>query len=396
MTGITDFTEYAEFTDYEPTGKIGDIYHGNGAETTYTYDPESTRLLTIQTLDPNLTDIQEKAYTYTKAGDIIRITDTGGARNITRNYTYDKLHRLIGESSTGGTDSFGAAVLTKSFDGNGPVHAPKAVSMGVVQYNLVYDDNGNLTQGWDFSDPSQVASRTVTYNGDNMPEIIVHQYHGTTSLAYDGEGGRVKKAVSGGATTYYIGSHFEVAGGVETKYIFAGNLRVARVTSAGKSFFHKDHLGSSTVMTDYAGGTVVETAEYLPFGLTRVQTGTEVTYYKFTDQELDAESGLYNYGARLYDPAIGIFISPDSIVPDPYDPQTLNRYSYCRNNPLVYVDPSGHIFLIDDILIGAAIGAAIGGITSAATGGDIAMGMLTGAISGAFFGGVGGYISGVK
>ena len=62
----------------------------------------------------------------------------------------------------------------------------------------------------------------------------------------------------------------------------------------------------------------------------------------YTDQEYDAESGLYNYNARLYDPAVGIFISPDSIVPDLYDPQILNRYASVRNNPLIYVDPSGH------------------------------------------------------
>ena len=62
----------------------------------------------------------------------------------------------------------------------------------------------------------------------------------------------------------------------------------------------------------------------------------------YTDQELDSENGLYNYNARLYDPFIGRFISPDIIVPQPYNPQSLNRYSYCLNNPLIYNDPSGH------------------------------------------------------
>jgi RHS repeat-associated protein len=57
--------------------------------------------------------------------------------------------------------------------------------------------------------------------------------------------------------------------------------------------------------------------------------------YRFTDQERDSESGLYDYGARLYDPVIVQFATPDSIAPDPYDPQLLNRYSYCRNNPLM-------------------------------------------------------------
>jgi RHS repeat-associated protein len=62
---------------------------------------------------------------------------------------------------------------------------------------------------------------------------------------------------------------------------------------------------------------------------------------KYTGQRLDT-TDLYYYGARYYDPAIGRFISADTIVPDPYDPQSLNRYSYCRNNPLRYIDPSGH------------------------------------------------------
>ena len=62
----------------------------------------------------------------------------------------------------------------------------------------------------------------------------------------------------------------------------------------------------------------------------------------YTDQELDSENGLYNYNARLYDPFIGRFISPDTIVPQPYNPQSLNRYSYILDNPLIYTDPSGH------------------------------------------------------
>jgi len=51
----------------------------------------------------------------------------------------------------------------------------------------------------------------------------------------------------------------------------------------------------------------------------------------------------------MYDPIIGRFISPDSIVQDWYDPQALNRYAYCRNNPLKYVDPDGHAWDIVDI-----------------------------------------------
>jgi RHS repeat-associated protein len=80
--------------------------------------------------------------------------------------------------------------------------------------------------------------------------------------------------------------------------------------------------------------------------------------YRFTDQELDPETGLYNYDARLYDPVIGRFVSADNIIKDPYDPQTLNRYAYALNNPLKYEDPDGNIpLLIVPVIIGGAIAA---------------------------------------
>lgn len=78
-------------------------------------------------------------------------------------------------------------------------------------------------------------------------------------------------------------------------------------------------------------GNTLETTEYLPYGGQRNHTGTDTSSYKFTDQELDPESGLYNYSARLYDPIIGKFVTADTIVPDFANPQTLNRYSYINN-----------------------------------------------------------------
>jgi len=51
---------------------------------------------------------------------------------------------------------------------------------------------------------------------------------------------------------------------------------------------------------------------------------------------------LYNYNGRLYDPVIGRFISADPFVQAPFDPQSLNRFSYVRNNPLIYTDPTGY------------------------------------------------------
>lgn len=105
-----------------------------------------------------------------------------------------------------------------------------------------------------------------------------------------------------------------------------------------------------------------------------------MTFY--TDQERDPESGLYNYHARLYDPVIGMFITADSIVKNPFDPQTLNRYSYCRNNPLIYVDPSGHDFGLTAVIVGAVIGAVSSGAQSGWDPGTMLTGAAVGAISG--------------
>ena len=66
-------------------------------------------------------------------------------------------------------------------------------------------------------------------------------------------------------------------------------------------------------------------AVYYPFGMLKGQAeeaSVNYTNYLFTDQELDSDTGLYNYNARLYDPAIGMFITADSMVPDWTDPQT--------------------------------------------------------------------------
>jgi len=80
---------------------------------------------------------------------------------------------------------------------------------------------------------------------------------------------------------------------------------------------------------------------YYSYGETRWSDGTLPTDYQFTGQRAE-DFGLYDYHARYYDGAIGRFISADTVVPQPGNPQDFNRYSYVRNSPLNYRDPSGH------------------------------------------------------
>jgi RHS repeat-associated protein len=150
--------------------------------------------------------------------------------------------------------------------------------------------------------------------------------------------------------TTYIGSLYElIAESGQQKalqHIFAGSQRIATTTTnltnqtTSTNYYHGDHLGSSNVVTDETGQQVSLT-EFTPLGSTFKQTGSYDPKHKFTGKELDASTNLYFYGARYYDHEIGRFITADPTIQHPYDPQDLNRYAYCRNNPLNLIDPSG-------------------------------------------------------
>ncbi len=115
-----------------------------------------------------------------------------------------------------------------------------------------------------------------------------------------------------------------------------------------------DHLGSTSSTVD-AAGTLVALTRYKPFGEQRYTFGDLLTDYKYTGQRED-EYGLYDYKARHYDPLLGRFTSPDTLIPDPYNSLDWDRYSYTRNNPVIYADPTGHFpFLVVAALVIGAI-----------------------------------------
>jgi RHS repeat-associated protein len=145
-----------------------------------------------------------------------------------------------------------------------------------------------------------------------------------------------------------------------TKYYYANGQRIAMQKEGVVYYLHSDHLGSTSLTTcgsqDGCDGTpyqgVVARQLYHPYGTVRHAEGTLPTDYTFTGQRDEAGLGLMHYGARFYSPRLGRFVSADSIVPSPLNPQDFNRYTYGRNNPLAYIDADGHFPVLVLVALG--------------------------------------------
>ncbi len=161
-------------------------------------------------------------------------------------------------------------------------------------------------------------------------------------FTYDRNGARVKSVVNGAETTYFVGTHYEVTDGVVTKYYYAGAQRIAMRKDGTLNYLLGDHLGSTSLTTD-ASGNVVSELRYKAWGEVRYSSGSMPTAYQYTGQySYASDFGLLFYNARWYDPYLNHFTQPDTIVPNPYNSQSYDRYSYVLNNPLRYIDPTGH------------------------------------------------------
>jgi RHS repeat-associated protein len=255
-------------------------------------------------------------------------------------------------------------------------HAVRSVTgtvNGVANPTYSYDANGNLTEG---------AGRTVSYQAFNLPFRITANGK-TLTYNYDPEHQRIKETVSGTTAkeTVYLNPangkglfyEKETVGATVTHrhFVSAGAATIAVVTQTGSTFatryWHKDHLGSTVVVTDQSGA-VIERLAYEPYGKRRHPNGLpdsantlagQSTDRGYTGHEHLDEVGLIHMNGRVYDPALGRFMTADPFVDSAYNLQSLNRYSYVNNNPLGYTDPSGHLKLKDIVKAVVAIAVAI-------------------------------------
>jgi RHS repeat-associated protein len=183
-------------------------------------------------------------------------------------------------------------------------------------------------------------------------------------------------------SSYYFGTSYEKdvpASGSTTERLYVGgsayNAPAVYIRTGSGAwtlhYIHRDHLGSITAITNSSGSKIAEYS-YDPWGRQRdpanqqaygPDEAPELMHGRgYTGHEHLPMFGLINMNARLYDPVLGRFLSPDPYVQAPNFSQNLNRYAYSLNNPLVFADPSGEklwYWLLGDILTGGMISSTI-------------------------------------
>jgi RHS repeat-associated protein len=343
LSGITLNTTFYTANSFDALGHLTQDTYGNGLVNNYGYYANSARLKQITGTFQNLT------YTYDIVSDVAGISDslfTGSSSATISTASYDDLHRLIAVTrATGGATNFAynsiGNVLTNGESGVNTnygygVRMPHAVKTANGK-NYAYDANGSMivrdSQRFDYD----AENRLTTVTGTNK----------ITFFGYAGNGARLWKQTTGTNTLQlWIGDNYEEKQGQILFHVLAAGQMVCTFDATGTNvyeYYHADNLHSSSVMTDHSGNRV-QHYEYSAYGRDRFTESTNAfsVTRRYTSQKLDEDTGLYFYGARYYDQQLARFTQPDDMIPNIFEPQSLNRYSYVRNNPLKYTDPTGH------------------------------------------------------
>ena len=345
--------------------------------------------------------VTNQSFVFDSLGNLTQRYD--GVTNLNEAFAYDSLNRLTSTSAQAGTGPLTQTTLTYNAigniitksdigtytyaslkaDGSSRPHAVSKIMMNdgtTVYNNYTYDANGNLLTGKDASG----KGLTLTWNSWNMAASVVGNKPATSTpglsastpistssstftVVYNSAHERVKEVLPDGTTIYNVSPRVDTGIHVEkrikgntTTYVYslyAGSMpfgTYTTITPSGSatttqtSYFHTDHLGSLVAISDQAGN-VTQRRSYDAWGKKRNLNGTTFANafvtpnerHGFTGHEEWDEVGLINMNGRLYDPAIGRFMSADPTIQFPDDMQNYNRYSYVNNNPLSLIDRSG-------------------------------------------------------
>ena len=365
---------------------------GNGLKTTRTFDPASGRLTGINTGQGNVQNL-----TYNWRTDSILKSRTEGSN--TETFAYDSLRRLTssavdshpfrtldyGYSPLGNLTSKTSSVLSDTnvtsyvYDAAQP-NAVTEVSIGNDSYTLGYDDVGNVTSIGPTLAPTVANTRTFEYNASNHVKKISVEDETSTLIASE------EFAYTPDGEIYFRKSYGKDSSGVdETTYtVYALRDKIERVITPGEAnrtkiktsrdtiyrkesdetlYLHRDHLGSVHVVTDASGDTswvlgfdpygerrVADMSGSLPIDDWQEMTDSleSLVLDSYTDHTSLDRVGVIHMKGRIYDPVIGRFLNADPIVADITDSQSFNRYSYVKNSPVSFVDPTGYSAVSQD------------------------------------------------
>ena len=386
--------DYVLRLEYDRFGQQALIETGNHVRTTYTYRPDNRRLENLQAGKGQGNPFQNLTYTYDNTGNILSlVNDVAVARPASQyggpssqTFRYDDLYRLVEASGAYqfSPDKTNRYTLALSYDSLNNI-LTKQQSNEIVQPSGSVTTQADTSYNWSYAytglgphAATHIGDRTYTYDANGNQLGWTSDLNGTRrriawdeenriqriwdngreeSYKYDDEGQRAIRRGSQGETITVNPFYAVRNGKIATKQIFAGDTRLVSklvkedAREKDQYYYHPDHLGSSSFITD-ANGQVYEHVEYFPFGETWVQESSNAqrTPYLYTGKELDAETGLYYYGARYYDPRTSLWQSADPAIAeylaDPssgeiYKPANLSLYTYGQQNPLKYIDPDG-------------------------------------------------------
>lgn len=228
------------------------------------------------------------------------------------------------------------------------------------ELNLVYDNAGNLKKGDGFyREYNSLNQLSKVYEGNDTSGQLLQEF------IYDLVEERVfiKIDHTKNETTYYWNERavtvHNSSGVYNTTYVYQDGLLVAQIDhdSDKTEYIHSDNIGSASIITD-ENGDIVENITYSPFG--QVLTQNVQSRYSYEAKEYDEVTGDTDFHFRKYDPDLHIFTQPDSLIQNQFDPQSLNRYAFERNNPLKNIDPDGHLVVTTTVVTIFMIGYVIG------------------------------------
>ena len=353
-------TPASAFDEFE---HVTSFTYGSTLATTRSYYSTSKRLETI-----SAGSVFSRTFTYSNSDDIASLSGTGISGTV--NVAYGNLHRI--KSYTGLASNYAydpTGNITNNGEGGGSTYSyasPRKQAVRIAfNYTNLYDLCGNMM----VRHGGLTNSQALTYDPENQLSVIAQAGVFSDEFGYADGGARLWKRVDQNPTNIqvWIGNLYEEKGGKVLYHVFAGSEQVCTFetnsylmggsdsTKVGY-YYHQDNLNSSSALSDHSGNQI-EVDSYYPFGRTNTaspQAGFQVSR-RFTGQVFDAESGLYYYNARYYDPELGRFIQPDDVIQDLSNPQSYNRYSYCVNDPLRYTDPTGKDFVLNAGLVNGPV-----------------------------------------